>query len=318
MLSIIIDTLVKVPSDELYTIYIIQEEISILVEKNVLMHILYIDLDRSIDSILIPLLKSFAENGVAWNIFRTCAERDVANCVGVGVAFYQFNFSDFLKALSDRLIVRVLLNVKDSAEKQKLLEALLKVGVTFPADFLINDTSMIPYYLLLSHNVYKNTDLLGLMTSELEQTFSQGASSLGVPVITQQNHGMYYQAAYHNLQLQLVWDLGSPDPIYTEKIKFALQALSAMGEVFILKKEVTATEDFIVLVEENLPRHFLFIMRNLLQTHEWATENIFSQLNSFRSLKHLISLLKESDLVKFLPKVLSFHYYSSSIQRITL
>lgn len=53
-----------------------------------------------------------------------------------------------------------------------------------------------------------------------------------------------------------------------------------------------------------LPGSFLYIMSNLIQKN-WTYQTQNQQIHSVRALKEVVNLLKDVDLIKFLPKIIT-------------
>ena len=72
-----------------------------------------------------------------------------------------------------------------------------------------------------------------------------------------------------------------------------------MGET---SSKVTALENFDNNVAYSLNKNFLYIMANALE-YEWSMRSSSQHSQSVRSLTAVVSLVFESDLKQFLPKV---------------
>lgn len=310
----IIEALIAVPQDQVQTIYMIQEELLLLAEKGVIMHILLFDLDRAMERVILPLLAAHHRGSVSWEIFRTCMKRDVSHYFGVGVAQengFNFSFKVLLEVMGVKLISRVLMDENLSkSERDYQLLTLKKAGIEFQSNYVFSESTMLPYYILLSSRVQRHS-LRELLTEKLEEIFASCADALKVPIRNDSQHGIFFLAVFHNLQLQFVWDIGSGDEAREKRARVALEILSAIGEEWQLSKASGGEGDEELFadaesyVADILPRHFLFIMRNLLQKYDWNSQTSHYQENSVRCLGKLVGMLRESDLCKFLPKVSS-------------
>ena len=291
----------------------IQEEILMLEEEGILMYVLNSDVHLAVDFILLPLIDSHV-NGM-WEIFHRCMKTRSGCTAGVGVSDGSCSsFDDYLKSVGDMLVAKVLLNNEYKlADKQKLFTVLKgkTIGINIPTNIFCNERSMLFYHILLQVCSDEPAELKRLMSSDLDRIIrilyhAQDA----LETLKSLTRIDYVIAAFHNVQLQLIWDLGSEDKDSTLRCRAnrALQIVTVIGEKYSLRVDLGSVDSVDKTLEnyvaENLPKHFLFIMRNLLAKHDWATESTHYQVNCIRSLRSIISCLKVSDLCKFLPKVL--------------
>jgi hypothetical protein len=74
------------------------------------------------------------------------------------------------------------------------------------------------------------------------------------------------------------------------------------------RSNVNVSSDVSSDLKENvsnvLPGSFLYIMSNLIQLN-WSSQTQNQQVHSVRSLKELVNILKDIDLIKFLPKIIT-------------
>ena len=289
----------------------IQDEILILAEEGILMYVLNSDVQLAVDFILLPLIKSY--NNEMWEIFKRCMKTSSVCQAGVGVSDGSCSsFDDYLKAVGDLLVAKVLLTKEYAlSEKQKLFTVLRAIGVNIPTNIFCNERSMLFYHILLQVCSDEPAELHRLMSSDLYSIISSLYHAQDtLATLKSLTRIDYVIAAFHNVQLQLIWDLGSEDkdPTLRCRAKRALQIVAVIAETYSLQVDLGSVEavdkTLRNYVAENLPKHFLFIMRNLLAKHDWAMESTHYQVNCIRSLRSIISCLKVSDLCKFLPKVI--------------
>ena len=281
-----------------------------MVENGILMHVLNSDVHLAVEFILLPLIQC----STIWDIFQRCVKEKTDPNAGVGVSSGSCStFNDYLKSVGDLLITKVLLsNTYSPEEKRKLFSSLRMLGINIPTNVFYNERSMLFYHILLQVCVDDPAELQKLMSSGLHGIIStmyhlQNGSVSFDPL----GRIDFAIAAFHNVQLQLIWDLGSEDKNLGCRASRALQVVSIIGEKYSLHEDLGGVDSVDMnlrnYLAENLPKHFLFITRNLLLAqHDWAKESTHYQVNCIRSLKSIICCFNVSDLCKFLPKVL-FH-----------
>lgn len=298
-----------------------------MVQNGNLLHILKSDLESSTEQIFLPLFIDKMTGGEAWNIFQPCLESDKGSTIGVGVVEGGLTLGSILPSIGDLLISKVLLH-KDlsSEEKVNLLQILKNHGVKIPTDVFVNEWSMVLYHILVHVVSDSPSQIQRLLDEELYRIFcdifavlynvasaAMNYSSDQIPLSERienknLNKIVFSQVAFHNVQLQLVWDLGSADESVQMKANRALQVLCVIGTEKSLQRKITevSTVDTVLqnYVAENLPGHFLFIMKNLIQKSNWALESSYYKENSIRSLRHIVSYLREANWSQFLPKVI--------------
>ena len=111
-------------------------------------------------------------------------------------------------------------------------------------------------------------------------------------------------AEIEKILVSLIWDLGS-----NSRKKAALKALKVISVLFSEKSWVV--KDYIDNDESNdcvanyLSTHFLLCMAHSIQL-QWTSQTPRQQEQSVRSLTEIILLFRETDIIRYLPKIITF------------
>jgi hypothetical protein len=136
------------------------------------------------------------------------------------------------------------------------------------------------------------------------------AKGLGVAVADSSSSSCMTTVTFHHMLLRVVWSLGStPAGAKTDDSAIkALKALCTMAteQVWRLNRRTDpkslTPERIDDAVAEKLQADFLYVMANLL-LKDWSAQTQAYHEQSLRCFRALIGLLRQSDVVKFLPKV---------------
>ena len=144
---------------------------------------------------------------------------------------------------------------------------------------------------------------LGIAINDNSSSSSGGGSS----------NSLFSSLTYHLILLPIIWKIGS-NLTTSESITQLLHILSTQTtmNVWKINKRLDShnltTERINIVTADILQNDFLYILSNLL-LKEWSVQSPAYHQQAIRCLQVLITLLNQSDLVKFLPKV-SVGFYS--------
>lgn len=145
---------------------------------------------------------------------------------------------------------------------------------------------------------------LGIAISDNSSSSSSGNGS---------SNSLFSSLTYHLILLPIIWKIGS-NLTTSESIIQLLHILSTQTtmNVWKINKRLDShnltTERINIVTADILQNDFLYILSNLL-LKEWSVQSSAYHQQAIRCLQVLITLLNQSDLVKFLPKV-SDGFYS--------
>ena len=185
-----------------------------------------------------------------------------------------------------------------------------QVGNSITRSF-IDEKPRLLYRILVSPTV-QDMEESDLVRSGLKDYLEKCASQLDMPVQAEREAAdtdIIVVTTMHHVLLHLVWDLGSSERAHRR----ALKALKVMATIFNSKKwHVSSSKNRSDMNVTDLEEHvanllsnsFLYIMSNLLQFN-WNKQTQNQQEQSIRALRCVVCLLKQSDLTKFLPTIMT-------------
>lgn len=187
-----------------------------------------------------------------------------------------------------------------------------KIDLNCPSRYLLDEIPSVLHHAVLAQGT---TDTAALLRGPVHGALSNIAKLLQVqiaePVDNPGSGGACMSVmTYHHVLLPIVWSLGGSttsnathgSTLYDHLC--ALQVLCTLHTQPAFRPVTVATDtaDFDGVVSDKLQADFLYLMANLL-LREWSAQSQGYQEQSLKCFNALIRLLKQSDLIKFLPKV---------------
>ncbi len=182
---------------------------------------------------------------------------------------------------------------------------------TFDDLFYSNHFVMVIYHILMSDMAQRFSDA-ELVQGQFFHIMLRGATLYDYKL---NRTDEFIQQGIQRLLYPLIWDLGSID----ERKACALKSLKVACTLYRAKSWAVSDQRFSMDTFDNtstfstdynenvaqvLPSHFLWLVSQFFP-FEWNNLNQNYQLQSVKALKEMVSLIKQADINKFLPKIMS-------------
>jgi hypothetical protein len=279
-------------------------ELHALSEGGILATLLTASLSETVDAIVLPLLTAAAEGG---------PEEEVVEVVDGILGLLDRHSTGHGSAVSLLDACRAPLFARLSQVNASLagrIGSLLRerrIYFALPERFLMDEETGLFLELV---KVKPESTVSDLLEGGVFTALSVCAKGLGVAVADASSTSCMTTVTFHHMLLRVVWSLGScpPGAKSDESAVKALKTLCTLAteQVWRMNRrsdpKSLAPERINDAAAEKLQADFLYIMANLL-LKDWSAQTQAYHEQSLRCFRALIGLLRQSDVVKFLPKV---------------
>ena len=282
-----------------------------LSEHGVLAHLLVSRLQQVVDELLVPLLVSVSVAGA------TDEEVEFVDTLLHLFERYVLPYNhhhSYLEACRAPIFAKL---AHLSGNCAKILSKIFrdgKIDFPCPARHLLDEIPAIFHHLVLTSELSTaESSPVALLEGLLATALANCAKLLGVSIAESvPDSSCMSIVTFHHVLLPVVWSLGGASS--TERTNGgtlwdhlrALQVLCTQASEPTWRQRRTTvaftTETIDNNVSDKLQTDFLYIMANLL-LKDWRAQSQGYQEQSLKCFNALIRLLKQSDLIKFLPKV---------------
>jgi hypothetical protein len=284
----------KVDGSDSFCYNAISEGISSLSDYGLLTHLILSDVEYSIDMLILPMLISSTNN------INSTGDMALRNFLTLLSRNEHFNF---MMHFGDLLLQKVCLDCGDNAKKIiKNLFSNYSAEIKLPKSHLLDDNQLFLYHTLMSPELQKYS-IEDLCSYKLFDVLQNAATLSNSEISSELNGSILTDIIFHKTLLPLVWNLGASDSVLLKRTKIALGLLCFVGVGLAWKKKSQSIEILSEHVATILPKHFLFLITNLIQLN-WNDQTSNYSENAVRSLHSLICILRQTDICKFLPKVI--------------
>lgn len=186
-----------------------------------------------------------------------------------------------------------------------------KLDISAPTRYLLDENPSLFHQLLLDLSESDPSLAVAelLHQGHLSAALNNGARLFGVSVSETTDTTCMTSMTFHHALLPIVWSLGNSHTTLHEGHVRALQALCVQARDASWRQSTRTAVNVALsdrevkdVVADRLQSDFLYLMANLL-LKDWALQSQAYQEQSLCCFRHLVFLLKQSDLIKFLPKV---------------
>jgi len=307
------------------------DELSRLCRLQLMQYLLMANVDNVVMCVVLPLLlftpKPGEEHCRAW-VLRALCSKPLADMAPVGAEGYDSLFARFAHAH-----ILVGLSFSPAPPRGGTRSLLLEDPITFHSvcdvTDLLDNYPKVLYQLLLSKTLQQVEDVTKVLEGSFEALLQHCATTLGVPIFgayyrddnngpsKMDKMGPFYRTSVQRAILPAVWDLGSADFARKECALKALRMFCTIIQAKELSQRPSTTRggrdaasgsnlSGDESIATTLPDLFLYIMANVLEDNKSIEPfTLLQSVQSVRCLKELVVLLRQEDLVRFLPKVMS-------------
>eukprot|EP01038_Epipyxis_sp_PR26KG_P009200 gene9200-12410_t len=302
---------------------LINEEIYILGTSGILSHLLVSNIELTVTHIISPIFLSNEVTSIVTQPPNQNNSNDSGNSalilnVIINHIEGKIDHNLFLQCFSPAIISHLVTDSFISGNKSEKMAILNHIkmmfpNIPFPNEDLIESAPAVIHKIMMS-NYVQQLDETSLINGQLHAIFIDISNILSIPVDEQSSLAIIDNntrnpisiASFHVTLLLLLWDLGSD--LETKKKSFkALRVYCTIYQSQSWKIDRMSNKEMNHYISECMATifstNFLFCMANLWQSPK-NLRSRFHREQALRSLKLAVTFLKQSDLTKYLPKII--------------
>jgi len=286
--------------DEKYLAFIIASEIRELSKDRLLKTLFMSHMDETIEIVILPVLRyeyvEVSDMGcILEGFIKEAALGDEANEPS---EFFQFIETKLISVIGSTFNNSP--NQVSTVPNIRTIFSILK-GVRINLPERMDENTQIFYDILLRPEVQAISEQ-DLIKGAYKDIITATSKNLGIPIHIHNNVRFIDACEFPRILVNIIWDLGST----ADKKKAAFKSFKVLGALF--EANAWSVSNYVEspdLIPDILSTHFLLCMSQLLQFH-WSDQTQRQQEQCVRSLAEIIWLFRETDIIRFLPKIITF------------